>query len=799
MNTRPFITAALLLLISGAAFALEYFPLQQVRLLGGPFRDAQDRNIAYVLAMDPDRLLAPYLTEAGLAPRAKNYGNWESTGLNGHIGGHYLSALSLAAAATAREDVRERIDYVLHELARAQRKNGNGYLGGVPGSDELWSRIAVGDIDADLFALNGAWVPWYNLHKVFAGLRDAWLYTGSELARDMLVARADWAGTVVAGLDDDELQFMLRTEHGGMNEVLADVAAITGDERYLVLAQRFSHRQILDPLIDGEDRLTGLHANTQIPKVVGFERIAQLAEDDDWQRAANFFWQVVVNDRSVAIGGNSVREHFHDKADFGPMIDEIEGPETCNTYNMLRLTRMLYAQRPALAFVDYYERGLYNHILSSQDPLTGGLVYFTPMRPQHYRVYSSIDDSMWCCVGSGIENHVRYGEFIYARNGDELYVNLYIASRVDWPERGFSLRQENRFPDEAETRLVFEEDADVRLKLRYPSWASGNRPQLAINGERQDVSATPGTYIELKREWKKGDTVSLQLPMDIHAEQLPDGSDYYAILYGPIVLAAKTSPFADEQLGFYSDDGRMGHIPDGPLCPVEQVPLFLGEQPDFAAHVTRIDDDELRFRIDRNAGLRGLGKAELIPFFRLHQSRYMMYWPFSTPAALDLRLAHAEQAEAAAQRIESLTIDKVAPGEQQPEAEHAFEGKGSEAGVNFGRHWRHASGWFAYTLADEQSEARFLRVDYWGADQGRSFTIEVNGVVVAKVTLNGELGPNFVSVDYPLSDVALAGTMDGRHRIAFVAAADSIAGGIYGVRLLRELPDSAEHATRKPH
>jgi len=426
MRSVQSLTIAVICLCTQAG-AAEYFPLDQVRLLDSPFQQAQERNLEYVLALEPDRLLAPYLTEAGLEPRAEPYGNWESSGLNGHIGGHYLTALSLAWAATGRQDLRERLDYMLAELQRAQNAHGDGYLGGVPNGRVLWAQIAGGDIRADGFGLNGAWVPWYNLHKIFAGLRDAWLYAGSAQARVMLIEWADWAAGVLSGLSDEQIQAMLTAEHGGMNEVFTDVAAITKDARYLQLAERFSHRQILDPLLQKQDQLTGLHANTQIPKVIGFERIAQQGGDATWHQAAAFFWETVVDQRSVAIGGNSVREHFHASDDFGPMISEVEGPETCNSYNMLKLTRLLFAGSPELKYADCFERTLYNHILASQDPETGGLVYFTPMRPQHYRVYSQAQQAMWCCVGSGIENHFKYGEFIYAREGETLYVNLLIT------------------------------------------------------------------------------------------------------------------------------------------------------------------------------------------------------------------------------------------------------------------------------------------------------------------------------------------------------------------------------------
>ena len=628
---------------AGAAATVEYFPLRDVRLLDSPFREAQDRDIDYMLALDPDRLLAPYLKQAGLPPRAENYPNWESTGLDGHIAGHTLSALSLAFAATGREDVHDRLIYMLDELERAQKANGNGYLGGVPDSAKLWKQIAAGDIRAEPFSLDDAWVPWYNLHKMFAGLRDAWLYTGSTRARDMLVAFADWADRLTSGLSDDQMQTMLRTEQGGMNEVLADVYAITDDTRYLKLARRFSDRKLLDPLLAGDDELDGLHANTQIPKVIGFERIAELGDDDDWHRAAEFFWEDVVDERSVAIGGNSVQEHFNDKHDFSTMITDVQGPETCNTYNMLKLTRRLYGEDPELRYVRFYERALYNHILSTQDPATGGLVYFTPMRPEHYRVYSQVDKSMWCCVGSGIENHVKYGAFIYARDGDALLVNLFIPSRLTWPEQGLVLRQENGFPDTSETSLVFESDARLRLRLRYPAWAVAERPVLTINGKQQAVAVAPGSYIELERDWKKGDTVRLELPMGVHAESLPDGSAYYAILYGPIVLAAREAPLDGEQLDFYADDSRMGHVPDGPMCPLEKVPVFVAASPDFARHVRRVGAGELRFRFSDAGHSKAFPATDLVPFFRLHRSRYTIYWPFNTPENLQSTKSTADE------------------------------------------------------------------------------------------------------------------------------------------------------------
>lgn len=498
MKTTSFILALLLSVSLGKAQnrqQVSYFPLQDVKLLNSPFLQAQQTDLHYILSMNPDRLLAPFLREAGLTSKVPSYTNWENTGLDGHIGGHYLSALSMMYAATGDTAVYNRLNYMLNELHRAQQAVGTGFIGGTPGSLQLWKDIKAGNIRAGGFDLNGKWVPLYNIHKTYAGLRDAYLYAGSDLARQMLVDFTDWMIDITSDLSDEQIQDMLRSEHGGLNETFADVAEITGDKKYLELARRFSHKFILDPLIKEEDKLTGMHANTQIPKVIGYKRIAELSQDDknwnhaaEWDHAARFFWNTVVNHRSVCIGGNSVREHFHPSDNFTSMLNDVQGPETCNTYNMLRLTKMLYQDSPETNFADYYERALYNHILASQEPEKGGFVYFTPMRPGHYRVYSQPETSMWCCVGSGLENHTKYGEFIYAHQKDTLYVNLFIPSQLTWKEKGVTLTQETRFPDDGKVTLRIDKapKKGITLKIRQPQWTGHSKEyNVKINGKNE--------------------------------------------------------------------------------------------------------------------------------------------------------------------------------------------------------------------------------------------------------------------------------------------------------------------------
>ena len=646
MKTTSFILALVLSTSLGKAQnapQVSYFPLQNVKLLDSPFLQAQQTDLHYILALDPDRLLAPFLREAGLQPKAPSYTNWENTGLDGHIGGHYLSALSMMYAATGDTAVYNRLNYMLNELNRAQQTVGTGFIGGTPGSLQLWKDIKAGKIRAGGFDLNGKWVPLYNIHKTYAGLRDAYLYAGSDLARQMLIAFTDWMIDITSGLSDEQMQDMLRSEHGGLNETFADVAEITGDKKYLELARRFSHNLILDPLIKEEDKLTGMHANTQIPKVIGYKRIAELSQDDknwnhaaEWDHAARFFWNTVVNHRSVCIGGNSVREHFHPSDNFTSMLNDVQGPETCNTYNMLRLTKMLYqnshnpnqTNEPDPNYVNYYERALYNHILASQEPDKGGFVYFTPMRPGHYRVYSQPETSMWCCVGSGLENHTKYGEFIYAYRKDTLYVNLFIPSQLTWKEQGIILTQETRFPDDGKVTLRIDEAPKKKrtLMIRIPEWANQSKGySVSINGKRKMfVMAKGNQYLPLSRKWEKGDVITFHLPMKVSVEQIPDKKDYYAFLYGPIVLAASTG--TEHLDGLYADDSRGGHIAHGKQIPLQEVPMLIGNPDSICKSLQKEQNSRITFSYNGEVYPAQDKALELVPFFRLHNSRYAVYF-----------------------------------------------------------------------------------------------------------------------------------------------------------------------------
>ncbi len=755
------------------------YPLSAVRLLPSPFTKAVEANRAYVLALDPDRLLAPIRREAGLSPKKPSYGNWENIGLDGHTAGHYLSALAdmVAAGHDSKDgELKRRLDYMVDELATCQKASADGYIGGIPGSRDLWKKFAAGDVGV----VWKAWAPWYNLHKTYAGLRDAYLADGNAKARDVLVRFADWAESITKGLSDEQMQSMLGQEQGGMNEALADVYAITGDRKYLTLAQRFSHRAILDPLERGEDRLTGLHANTQIPKVIGFERIAALTGDKAEDRAARFFWDDVTGKRSVAFGGNSVSEHFNAPNDFQGMLEHREGPETCNTYNMLRLTEGLFSGQPEAKYADYYERALYNHILASIDPVHPGYVYFTPIRPGHYRVYSQPGQGLWCCVGTGMENPGRYGQFIYAKAEDGVYVNLFIASELTDKGRGLTIRQETRFPDEARTAftLRLKKPTRMTLHLRHPGWVAAGFA-ITVNGKSVKVDAAPSSYAAVTRTWKTGDRVEVALPMRTTVERLPDGSDWVSILHGPIVLASPTGK--QDQAGLFAGAGRGDHIAQGALIPLDRMPALLSTVKDLPKSV--VSDPAagpMRFRLVDVAVPAAKGGIPLEPFFRLQESRYQMVWDLTTKekmAATQARLAEEERVKVAR---DAATIDKVAPGEQQPEVDHQMTGEGLETGIYNGRRWRHGRT-IQYTLDLRGEKTADLEVTYSGDDANRTFNIYVNDVLVATQTLKGDQRGRFFEVRYPLPAAALA---DGKVTVRFVGK-ETLAGGLYDVRLLR--------------
>jgi DUF1680 family protein len=698
-----------------------------VRLNDGPFLRSQRLNQEYLLQLDPQRLLAPFMREAGLRAAAKPYGNWESEGLDGHTAGHYLSATSLTFAYTGDTRFFERAREVVSALARAQDAIGSGYIGGIPNSAELWAEVAAGRIDSTTFTHDGRWVPWYNLHKTFAGLIEAYRSAHIEQALAVVTRLADWWLEIAAGIDDSDFELMLDTEFGGMNESFADLAAITSRDDYLAMATRFSHHAVFDPLAAGEDALTGLHANTQIPKALGYQRIAQLTGDPNYGRAAAAFFDIVTTTRGTSIGGHGVREHFTAPGDVHAMIEDREGPESCNTYNMVRLAGDLYLGTGMSGYIDYIERALHNHILSAQHPGHGGFVYFTPMRPNHYRVYSEPENSFWCCVGTGMEAHARHAAYIYAERHHRLAVNLFIDSTITW--RDITLTQHATGAPRFGTTITIETDkisgrhAERRvIDIRIPSWADGPA-QLTVNGQPLAAPATDG-YLSIDREWVHGDTLSVTFPASPRFERLGDDAEWVSVVWGPIVYASVGD--TNDLLGLIADAGRMSHIARGPLTPLAESPIVVGS--DSSRSLIGLDDGSVTLATDR-------GPVPLVPFARIHDSRYTIYFPVGADAEARRRQLLVDDQRQLG--VDALTQDFISLGQQQPESDHGFHGPHSETGRDGDIRWRRTSTSMSATLQDWRRSARFLRLSWLDGDGSVGYELVANGVPIGTIVREG--------------------------------------------------------------
>ena len=765
------------------------FPLGDITLLDGPLKHARDLNVQVLLKYDCDRMLAPYRKEAGLQPRKPSYPNWD--GLDGHVGGHYLSALSINAA-TGNEECRKRMEYMISELqlvldANNQRHEAwcHNYIGGVPNSAKMWTAFSKGDFGPYF----GTWAPFYNIHKMYAGLRDAWLYCGNEQAKNLFLKFCDWAVDITRDLNDEQMEKMLGNEHGGMNEVLADAYAITGEQKYLDCARRFSHRMLLVPLENGKDCLDNMHANTQIPKVIGYQRIAELAHDVQYHNASEYFWEIVTRQRSLALGGNSRREHFPTKENCIDYINDIDGPESCNTYNMLKLTEDLNRVKPNGMYGDFYETAMFNHILSAQHPQHGGYVYFTPARPRHYRNYSAPNEAMWCCVGTGMEDHGKYGQFVWTHDkgvkaeDDALYVNLFVASELNWKDRKMMLRQQTAFPyAESSVVEVAKGKGTFILKVRKPSWCEN----FTVKGVGFDAdSYEENGFVCMKRKWKKGDQVKISMPMHAYIKPMINVPQYVAIMYGPILLGMKTG--TEDMRGLIADDSRFGQYAGGKKLALDEAPILLPKHlDDIAKDLKPVPGKPLHFKLATR--MENAIDGELQPFFEIHDSRYMMYWLALGENDYKAYMQKLADEEKARQALEARTVDKVNPGEQQPETDHNMEADVTERGNTEGVFFRDARDghFFSYLMQTKGETNLSLQLKFWGQDEWRTseFDIYVNDKLLCSVNNSHRWRTTqFKTVDYAIPSEFVKGKKE--IRVKFVAHKGKQVGQIYGVRLVK--------------
>ena len=746
-------------------------PYGAVTLLDGAFKEHQELDRKVLLEMSPDRYLSLFRKEAGLQPKAEPYGGWEQRGVAGHTGGHYLTALCLIWKATGDREIKRRIDYMVDELAKCQQANGNGYVAAIPDGKKIFADVSAGK------SLRG-WVPWYTMHKILAGLRDSALLAGNTKAREVWIKLGDFCCATIAPLSDEQMEKMLRIEHGGMAEVMADLFAATGDAKYLAVAKRFCHHAILDPLVAGKDDLSGKHANTQIPKIIGFERLYGLTGDDSYQKAAQYFWQTVVENRTWVNGGNSDDEHFFPTETISQHINSAFSAETCNVYNMLRLTRALYAWNPNFVYLDYYERALYNQILAGQEPKKGMFTYFQELRPGHFQVYSDPVNAGWCCLGTGMENPGRYTESTYWTDSKGITVALYQPSIAQWAEKGVTLNTQTRFPADSRVEITLTSVRPQRfaLRLRAPGWLAAPM-QVKVNNETISAKSENG-YITIERVWTTGDTVHLDLPMRVRIEAAPHDSDHVAILYGPIVLCGDFGTEGLDQINFWQEQQKK--YANAPTPPVP--PLVADDLTALADSVRPVEGKPLTFTLAlKNQSI------TLRPYSDMHFCRFVTYWRFFTSTAWKQESKQFAAEEARRQQLETRTVVMIRPGEQQDEVDYKLQSVSSNSGSDRdGRRWRDAKSWFSYDVPVRPGIPLCLRVTYWSGDTGRAFRILIDGTVIARETLVGSKPLAYVDREYPISPNLTKGK--NSITLRFQAEPGSIAGGVFAIRLMTASP-----------
>ena len=750
-------------------------PLSSVRLLPSPYATAVEANRAYLLQLSPDRLLHNFMTFAGLPAKGEVYGGWEGDTIAGHTLGHYLSALVVMYEQTGDTECRRRADYIVAELARAQAKRGTGYVGAlqrkrkdgkVVDGEEIFAEVMKGDIRSGGFDLNGAWSPLYTVHKVFAGLLDVHQAWGNPQALQVAIGLAGYFERVFAALDDAQMQTLLGCEYGGLNESYAELYARTQDKRWLAVAERIYDRKVLDPLVAQRDELANIHANTQVPKLIGLARLYELTGKTQDADAAKFFWRTVTQRHSYVIGGNADREYFSAPDTIAAHISE-QTCEHCNTYNMLKLTRQLYSWKPDGALFDYYERAHLNHVMSAQNPKTGGFTYMTPLLTGAAREFSNpADDPFWCCVGTGMEVHSKHGESIFWEGEGALLVNLYIPAQAQWKARGAGLKLETRYPYEPESRLTLSTLAKpgrFTVALRVPAWAAKG-VKVSVNGQAF-APKLAGGYALVERTWKAGDVVAISLPLELRLESAPGDESTVAVLRGPMVLAADLGPVATPWQGV--DPAMVGE---------NLLNRFQPVAAEKATYVAR--------------GIMRPADLTFVPFYSQYERRSAVYFRRFTEGAWKTEEAAFLAEQARLKDIAARSVDVMHLGEMQPERDHNLTSEISYPVAYRNRNGRDArsGGFFEFDMKVRPGPL-ILQATYWGEERKRQFDILVDGVKIATQQLQADHPGKFFDVEYPVPEALTQGKT--KVRVRFAPPERNTAGPVFGVRLFTAQPASA--------
>jgi uncharacterized protein len=745
---------------------VQSFSLSDVTLLDGLFKHATELNKKILLNYEPNRLLAKFRKEAGLEPKSDHYGGWENQTLAGHSLGHYLSACAKMYQTTGDKEFLNRVTYIVDELEECQRADGSGYIGAFTNGKKIFEQeIAKGNIRAQSFDLNGLWAPLYTQHKVMAGLRDAYRLCQIEKALAVEKKFADWLFTVIGPLSENQVQEMLACEHGGINEMLVDLFADTGDEKYLNMSSVFHHKAILDSLANKTDILPGKHGNTQIPKLIGLARRYELTGNEQDYIASTFFWNRVVNHHSYVTGGHGNHEYFGEPDKLRNRLSK-NTTETCNVYNMLKLSNHLFRWEAQAEVADYMERALLNHILSSQHPETGSVIYNLSLEMGGHKVYQN-PEWFTCCVGTGMENHSQYGNSVFFYDDDAVYVAQFIAAEVNWKEKNMRIRQVTGFPEEQGTVIEFETDRPqtFTMKIRYPYWAEKGIT-LRVNDENLTLTQKPGTFISIKRKWKGGDRISVDFPFSLRLESMPDDPKRIAMMYGPLVLA-----------------GDLGPVEDPKAYDPEYVPVLLTENRNPNEWLTAGNGTNT-FVLNEIGYPRGF---ELRPFYKMHDRRYSVYWDIYNEAEWKAhQLALARELEEQ-KKLEESTYDFFQPADPQSEKLHNFKGDSVNSITHQNRKAREANrgGWFSFDMKVRKGNPMALVVEYWGGFTGsKTFDILVNGEKIATENISGLRDGAFVHQVYNIP-AALTATRSNIN-VTFLPHTGHRAGPVFAVRTITQ-------------
>ncbi|UCD49864.1 MAG: glycoside hydrolase family 127 protein [Phycisphaerales bacterium] len=754
------------------------FDLRDVRLLDGPFRDAMLRTQRYLHALGSERLLWYFRKTAGLETPGEPLGGWEKTELRGHTMGHYLSACALMVASTDDDSLRDKANAIVAELAKCQEALGSGYLSAYP--EEQIDRV---------LARQRVWAPWYTLHKIYAGLIDMYVYCGNEQALEIAQGMARWAKGRLGKLGRAAMQDVLNhTEQGGMNETLANLYGVTGEKQWLELAQRFNQDRYNDPLLMHRDELKGQHVNSFIPNTVGSARQYELTGDPSGRHIAEFFWQCVVHGRSYCTGGTSIDEHW--RSDPYCLADRLDAhtQETCCTYNMLKLTRHLFAWQPDVKYMDYYERNLINSILATQDPRTGMMMYFVTLGSGYWKYFNTPRDSFWCCTGSGLENHGKYADTIYFHNDETLWVNLFIASELNWKDKGVAVRQDTTFPDESATKLTIEVDrpTEFELRLRVPAWATQG-VTLKIDGRPQAVTAQPGSFLSIRRTWSEKTTIEMAMPMKLWLCPMPDDTSLAAVMCGPLVLAGQLGEIEVPQESIYTTDNWF----EFPEDRIVEAPVIVTTQRDPAMWIEPVRTVPAKRLTFRTIDVGRPRDVTLVPYHELFGQHYAVYWRITDEAGWQRIQAERKAREEAKARevarqaaLDARKVDAIEIGVSESEQAHGMKGENTRNGTHAGRRWRDAEdGWFEYRMKVLRDKPVTLHCTYWGSDGGRTFDILVDGTKIATQKLAENEPGEFFDVEY---DIPTELT-EGKESVVvhFAAHAGSTAGGVFGCATLK--------------